>query len=373
MRSLRAVALVMGLALVPLPLAHAALAAAASSLFEALPFLLAGQVSRAGGRHRWLVALLGCGCAGGPAARSLPAALLGAALLGPWIAAVRFAAAWTLRSARPSHAHGPADPLAALEAYLPYALAGGAAVTIVPALAPELGSVAWPLAALAGALLAFVSAPCAFGAITLGSALGHIQPALGYGWLAVAGVADLRVFGSRPQHAPAALGKAAAAALVIALGVVVLRHGATLIHPRFVPLLALAGGSLAWSWRGRPPTRRGLGLAAFLLAAALFVRAPDRPPLASATTLSSAYAGEPFAMRGQVARAGAATFVTRQAITCCRADAVPVTIRTAREVARPSGAWVAVRGVLVLANGTLCLRVRALRDIAPPADPYLYR
>ena len=78
-------------------------------------------------------------------------------------------------------------------------------------------------------------------------------------------------------------------------------------------------------------------------------------------------------MLGQVVQASGATFVTRYAITCCRADAVPICVRTQHVIARPAGAWVEVHGVLLQAGGTLRLAVRSLRDVAPPIDPFLYR
>ena len=72
---------------------RSALATSASALFEAAPFLLAGIVAARFLRHPHAVAYLGCGCAAGPSARSLPAAAATWLLFGPLVAVARFAAA----------------------------------------------------------------------------------------------------------------------------------------------------------------------------------------------------------------------------------------------------------------------------------------
>ncbi|MGC1380703.1 MAG: hypothetical protein WA814_06725, partial [Candidatus Baltobacteraceae bacterium] len=54
---------------------RSALAASASALFEATPFVFAGVLlAHVHRRHGSAVAYLGCGCGNGPSARSLPAA-----------------------------------------------------------------------------------------------------------------------------------------------------------------------------------------------------------------------------------------------------------------------------------------------------------
>ncbi|MGA7246742.1 MAG: hypothetical protein WBW89_03205, partial [Candidatus Cybelea sp.] len=70
------------------------LATSASALFEAMPFLFSGLLlARLLHRRAEVVEYLGCGCGGGPSARSLPSAAATWLVFGPVVALVRYAAA----------------------------------------------------------------------------------------------------------------------------------------------------------------------------------------------------------------------------------------------------------------------------------------
>src|SRR5579863_5375753 len=103
------------------------MATSASALFEAAPFLLAGIVVARFLRHPQAVAYLGCGCAAGPSARSLPATAATWLLFGPLVAVARFAAAVVVarllrRDSRPSGCLHASNWLAEFTALLPSAL-----------------------------------------------------------------------------------------------------------------------------------------------------------------------------------------------------------------------------------------------------------
>jgi uncharacterized membrane protein YcgQ (UPF0703/DUF1980 family) len=105
-----------------------------------------------------------------------------------------------------------------------------------------------------------------------------------------------------------------------------------------------------------------------MLAGAL-MGAPVPSYTAQRTTLADAYVGETLAFRG-VADPATRT-VTRFAITCCRADAVPVSVRLEGPL-RLRG-WVEARGTLVEDSSGLALRATSIRPVAAPSDPFTYR
>ena len=193
-------------AALPVSTTRGMLATAASTLFESTPFILAGLALGAAVRGNRLSALLGCGCGMGPSARSLPAAVATGIVFGPLVAAARFTAAWLssrlLRgpaSAVCSHATSPLDDLRAL---LPAAI--GAGVAMHAASVYDLARAAPVAQLLAGAALAFAASPCALGAVAFAGAL-HVRSAIvAAGFLAVAGIGDLRAlsYGFGRSRAP---------------------------------------------------------------------------------------------------------------------------------------------------------------------------
>jgi hypothetical protein len=186
-------------------LLRGALASAASTLFEATPFVLAAAIVARLLRRPGAAAFLGCGCGSGPSARSLPAAVATCMIFGPIVAAARLSAAIVTARAlrRRFHAacpHEPADLAGELAELLPAALAAGAAMQFGGALNPaRLPPV---LCMLAGGLLGFAAAPCALGAVAIAGALHARSPLAATAFLCVAGIVDLRALSSRrARHA----------------------------------------------------------------------------------------------------------------------------------------------------------------------------
>jgi hypothetical protein len=329
-------------------------AGAASVLLEAVPLLLIP-----------LPAALGCGCTGGPSARSLPAALLTALTFGPWVALARLAAAFGIARLRGS-AHRHPDPLAALEQLVPAALLAAA----VPYAAPwaDLGHRPTALQIAAGAALGFVASPCAFGGVAVAAALRPVAPAAAAAVLCVTGIADLPVW--LPLNAEPRRDRVAYVLLAAACGLAAWERGASLVHPHWTLPLAIAGvAALAHARRatGRFTPPRAIAAAVF---AAIVIRAPAPDVAATETTLADAYAGEHVRFTGAVVHAGAATSLVRYAIACCRADARPVVVRVASRI---DAAWASADGVLAERDGTLVLVPSHVTPIAPPTDPFVYR
>lgn len=355
-----------------------ALAACASALFEAAPFLIAGIALSRIMSSAPIFEYLGCGCTGGPSARSLPAAAATWLLFGPSVAAARFVAALfvdrMLRRRR-----GPGATLSApstnlldqLAALLPAAIVAGAAVQFAGALQPERLS---PVAgAVLGALLGFTAAPCGLGAVAVAGALRVRAPIAAAAFFCIAGIVDLRALKSAP-HCATDHDALAYAVLALALAVVALRHGDALVHPVFVlPLVccALVAAFCAVAYRKRRSATGRLAPIVMLVGALLGAPAPQYH--ASETTLTDLFAGERLTFTGALARNGTAATIVRYAITCCRADAAPVAVRLDRVPPYSGGTWLRVTGTVENTTGDFALRVASIERIEAPSDPFIYR
>jgi hypothetical protein len=357
---------------------RSALAASASALFEATPFLLAGVLlSRLLRRRTHAVEYLGCGCGTGPSARSLPAAAATTLLFGPVVAIARYLAA--LLAARLLHRgvehragerHDTSHLLGELAAVLPAAVLAGAAMQIVtlfdPARLPAIANV------LLGAALGF-TAPCGLGAVAVAGALRVHAPVAAAAFLCVAGIVDLRALRRAPhiivEHD--ALGYALLAA---ALAIVAWRRGDALVHPAFAAVLACcacAAASCAVTYR-----RCSSGVARVAPALMLVGALVGAPPLqyhATDTTLSDLFAGERLTFTGALVREGSASAVVRYAITCCRADAAPVAVRLDGTPPYPAGTWLRVDGTIESIDGNLRLVPQRIERVPAPVDPFIYR
>jgi hypothetical protein len=356
---------------------RSALAASASALFEAAPFLAAGIVAsrlfRRGGR---IVEYLGCGCGGGPSARSLPATAAAWFVFGAPVAIARCVAA--LLAARLLNARRKgrcseetANPLGELAAIFPAAVLAGVSVQLFALFDPGRLSPAGD--AMLGAALGFTAAPCGLGAVALAGALRARAPIAAAAFLCVAGIVDLRALRSR-RHVAAAHDAFAYAMLATALGAVAARHGDALVHPALtVPLGCCAIGAFLYAVTHRRERCAAARFApALMLAGALVGAAPPRYH-ATETTLTDLFAGERLTFTGALAREGSASAVVRYAITCCRADAAPIAVRLVASPRFPAGTWLRVEGRVESVNGALRLAPERIDRIAPPADPFIYR
>lgn len=355
------------------------LSTAASTLFEATPFMIAGvALARFAGRRN-ATAYLACGCSGGPSARSIPAAIVTCLAFGPAIAIARFFAAVSvaciLNRARPvTHSncaeHSAVDLLSQLRTLVPPALVAGMIAQIS----------AWmdvrhlqPFAQIvAGSLLGF-AAPCGVGAVAVGAALHQRAPLAASAFLCAAGIVDARAFirtDGRRSH-PDAL---AYATLAAALALVGLRRGGTLVHPAFSDsLLACGALTLLSALRNRRMRDLPARLAPALMLAGAIVSAPAPAYRATESTLTDVFSGEPLSFTGTLVRTRDAAALVRYAITCCRADAAPVVVRLARVPPITPGTWLHAEGTLAVKEGQPQLIVSRMDRIAPPADPFTYR
>jgi hypothetical protein len=355
---------------------RSALVTAAAALFESTPFLLAGLLAaQLLGKHHRTADFFGCGCTSGPSARSLPAAVATALSFGPFVACARLAAALlcarVLRSRNACNAVKPAQPLAELGALLPAALLAGAAYQFFSTVDPSKLS---PFAdVVLGATLGFCAAPCGLGAVAVAAALRARTPLAAAAFLCVAGIADLRAFqGSahlREEHDAFAY-----LLLTAALGVVAWRHGDAMIRPS----IAVAAGCCALVALGyalvfrRQQSPRSRIAPALMLAGAL-IGAPPPAYHATETTLADLFAGERLSFTGRLTRQGSHAALVRYAITCCRADAVPIAVRLASPTRDSEGAWLRVDGSIEDVGGDLRLVAHRIARIAPPGDPFVYR
>jgi hypothetical protein len=57
---------------------------------------------------------------------------------------------------------------------------------------------------------------------------------------------------------------------------------------------------------------------------------------------------------------------------CFRADAQMLRLALDRRIARPAGTWVEVAGHVIAAPAGLTLHLEHARQVAPPADPFVY-
>jgi hypothetical protein len=357
-----------------------ALATTASALVEATPFVFAGValgcVLR---RGRWFVAYLGCGCTGGPSARSLPVAAATWLLFGPVVAAARYAAALLvarvilrLRNESGCGEEYRAHPLAELGAVLPAALIGGACAQLFAgfdsARLSPIGSAA------IGAALGFGGAGCGLGAVALAGALRVHAPLAAAAFLCVAGLVDLRalrLFRSPVRYEHDALSYALLAAVS---ALVAWRHGDALVHPALaLPLWGCAAAALFCCARYRLRQCAPARIAPSLMLAGALIGAPPPAYRATETTLAEVFPGERISFTGALTCERRACALVRYAITCCRADAAPVVVRLNAPPRYAAGTWLHADGRIGEERGDLLLAAERVERVAPPADPFIYR
>ncbi len=365
---------VAAIAVLPPETVREVVATASATLFESTPFILAATLAGRFARARRALPLLGCGCGGGPAARSLPAMAATWLAFGPWVALARWASAMLVGRAIERGRCGHEEPGSALDALagvLPYALVAGIAAHLLALTGASIpGGVT---GAAIGAALGAALAPCGLGVVGVAGALRAVAPASAIGFLCVAGILDARTF-ARSHTRGARHDGTAYASLALACAVVASQGGAALVHPRFTVALwccAIAFAFLALRYRRSHAFASTFAPAT--MCAALILGAPAPPYRATATTLADAFAGEPLAFEGVVTRRNGTTALVRYAITCCRADAAPIVVRLARDVRAPDGAWLDARGTLEDRAGDLRLRADSVTPVAPPGDPFVYR
>ena len=355
---------------------RSALAASASALLEAMPFVAAGVILARALRHgRHAIAYAGCGCASGPSARSLPAAAATWLLFGPQVAAARLIAAMlmtrVLRHAG-RHVEETAHLLGELHAVLPAALIAGASAQLLGSydfarLAP-LGSV------LAGATLGFTAAPCGIGAVALAGALRVHAPLAAAAFLSVAGIADLRALGAMRSRRHVDHDAFAYVLLAVASGVVAFRRGDALVHPALaVPLAACAAAALLAAAHHRRRQCATARIAPSLMLAGALIGAPPPPYHATETSMTDLFAGERLTFAGVLSCDRAECALVRYAITCCRADAAPVAVRVEGVARTLAGSWLRVGGTIGDSGAGPRLVARRVERIAAPSDPFIYR
>ena len=324
-----------------------------------------------------LAAYAGCGCTRGPSARSIPAAVATALVFGIWVALARLAAASAVAAATVRHHRHPACApqrtvlLEDLQALVPPALLAGCASQLTASL--DVSALSPVTAALAGAALGFVAAPCALGGVAIAAALHARAPAAAAAFLCVAGIVDFRALFDRCERSAGA-DATAYLTLAIALAIVAARYGDALVRPTFAPLLgasAVIAFACAMRYRGEGNPRVRFG-PAVMLAGAL-VTAPPPAYTATETTLTDIFAGERLDFTGRLARNGDSAALVRYAITCCRADAAPVVVRLCEMPRLRAGIWIRATGTIENVAGDFRLRATRLAAVTPPADPFIYR
>jgi hypothetical protein len=348
---------------------------AAAALLEAAPFLLA-SAAIADGPLRRIVRLrpfFACGCETGPSARSLPAAAATWLVFGPLVAGARLAAAIVAaRATRTGTRDCPheASPLSSLHAMLPVALCAAVGATLFPSFAGFRHD--GLQVAVAGALFAFFSAPCAIGAVAFAAMLRSTMPSAAIGYLCVAGIVDARSF-MRARVRGDSHDAVGYALLALACACVSAHRGSGLVHPLIALALApCAAGSALAAYRFRSRSCAKLRIAPALMLAGSMLGAPLPQYHATETTLADAFAGESLDFTGVITRTGSAVTLVRYAITCCRADAAPMVVRL-ESSPRGLRGWVRARGVFVQSAGNLELRTKSVEPVTPPADPFVYR
>lgn len=327
----------------------------------------------AGKRARALLPYLGCGCASGPSARSLPAAFGSALLFGPVVAVARVFAATVVARLRPSdcaHRHD-GSPLDDLLQLAPSAAIAALVMYFAPL--AQFGSRPAMLQIAAGVLFGFLASPCALGSVAIAGALRAQSPIAAGAYLCVAGIADLHAV--RPAMLPRAAHDGLAYALLASAAfAVALKHGAALVHPRLAVALGIVApvaALLAFAHRRAICTRARFVPAALVVA--LVLGAPQPQYRATETTLTDAFAGERIDFTGALVRSHGTATLVRYAITCCRADAQPVAVLLATPVNIAARTWIHATGVLRVRNGAIALVPDRLWAVAPPLDPFVYR
>jgi len=356
------------------PSAHiqAVIAAAASTLFESVPFILAASFARRlfPKCGETLSALLSCGCVRGPGARSLAVFGLTALTFGALPAVIRLCAALVVaRRSSVQNCESQTSPLAEVCDILPYAIGGSVVSTIIgPAFHMHAGGVA---GFVFGCIVGFF-APCTLGAIALAATLRHVAFPAAVGILLTSGIIGVRTFERRPaaaMHDGFAYVIACGACVVLAAS-----RGATLLNPRFTIALWLSAAAfiaLAIVYRDR--RNKALRWAPALMVAGTVCSHVSPAYTITETTLSDAAPGDAMNFRGAVMRDGHNDALVRYQITCCRADAQPVVVRLQRRLAERTGQWVDVSGTLISDAAGIALNVRAYRRVAAPEDPFIYR
>lgn len=392
----------------PSTVRSAAIAAAAGTLFEALPFVLACALLPRGRLVR-AFDFLGCGCGTtAPGALALPAIGLCLVAFGPLVTtaralaaiviaiAPRLRAAYTplVANACENRATPPSDPLGQIARLAPQALAGALLAEGLRA-API---AAWPapvtaLVMVAGGLLLGVLLPCTTGAVAIAAGLRGVAPAATVALLLTAGIVRLRgpagPRGEEPREVDrsgvsGASGRGAErwgfVLLAIASADIACRGPSGFVNPRFVVplgLVAVAAVVLARYVPMRTTVRFPAAVPAFLILATI-AGSPLPHREIDATTLDDPYVGESVRFVGSLAprggRAAAGSTLVRYTITCCRADAEAHAVRLNRPLAGAPGTWYDARGVLELEpDGAFALKVRGAERIPAPADPFAYR
>jgi hypothetical protein len=358
--------------------ARSVLAAAASVLLEATPFLLAGRLlTWLFGSRLQLIAYLGCGCGSGPSARSLPAAAATWLLFGPAIAIARLAAAIAIarvlrtRAAELQACAHRESFLDDLGAMIGPALLAGVAMQVLPL--ADFAHANPIVIALGGAVFGIAAAPCALGGVALAGALHAQAPFAGASFLCVAGLLDARALLPRSHRVR---GDDAFAYLLIAagLGFVALRTGDSLVHPVIAMLLgACAIVSVALFVAHRRDRNAAARVAPAIVLAGVLAAAPPPVYHATETTLAGAFPGERVTFLGTLTRDGSHDALVRYAIVCCRADATPIALRLASRAAFTPGTWIHAEGTIDANGSTLVFAPDRLERTAPPLDPFVYR
>jgi hypothetical protein len=347
-------------------------AGAASVLLESLPYLaVAALCSPLIGRYaRALVAYAGCGCATGPSARSIPAAVATAAIFGLPAALARVAAASVAARFVRKHDHAAnIDVLDEITSLVPAALLAAAITLMLPSL--PLRNLPVPLLFAGGALLGVVASPCALGGVALAASLHAVAPLAGAGVLCTAGIVPnvWRRRANHAQHDPWAYG-----ALALACALVAARHGGALVHPRMtIPLALTALVCLLLAWRFNIARAGAPRWLAFATLAATVIGAPAPVYHVTETTLADAFAGESVDFTGVAIAEHGASGLVRYAITCCRADAAPIVLALDRDLTALNGRWMRATGTLQPDGPELRLHVDRLDPVTPPGDPFIYR
>lgn len=356
--------------------ARGALATSASTLVEATPLLLGATLAARVLSKAAIVEYLGCGCAAGPSARSLPATVAAWIVFGPAVAVARFAAAvgaaaWLRAARRCDACPHQLGLLAELESLLPAALLAGACGQLSAAF--DLQRLPPVAAAAAGAALGFAAAPCGLGAVAVAGALRAHAPLAAASFLCVAGICDLRALHIRP-HNRGGHDALAYAVLACALAIVAARRGDALVHPLiakalFVCAVAASAAGILHRRKNAPALR----FAPLVILLGALVSAPPPQYRATETTLADLFPGERLSFTGALTRQGGASAIVRYAITCCRADASPVVVRLTRTPPFAPGQWLRVEGTIAGGNGAFALVPQRITPIAPPTDPFVYR
>ena len=359
----------------------ARLAASASALFEATPFVAGGRTPlvRCCAAAAPLFDYLGCGCGDGPSARSLPAA----------------AATWLVFGARVAIARYLAALLAARILRRRFAPASRRARNRQSAARARRRASGRVDRRGRHAVLRFDrGASRRRRRHTARRRIGLLRGALrtrrrrarrraARARSRGRGGVPLRRRHRRSSRASCRLRRAelgddafAYALLALALGIVAWRGGDALVHPAFaLPLACCAVVALACACARRRARCAPARFAPALMLAGSLLGAPPPQYHATETTLADLFAGERLDVYRSARRATARTSaIVRYAITCCRADAAPVAVRLdARTAVSRTARGCASTAGSPASAGQLRLVAERVERVAAPTDPFLYR